>query len=115
MVAQMGRALRGKSFRTSQSRPYELTDGVIRQINEGHVLTFQTLFELQYDAVAFVRGAEISDPDHHRLFTLLVPTRSERNGRARPSNGHHGAHGRTRTLGNGAAECTVHPAPPHAD
>lgn len=45
----------GKSFRTSQSRNYQLSDGAIRQINEGHVQTFQTLLELRFDVVAFVR------------------------------------------------------------
>lgn len=107
--------MRGKGFTTSQSRPYQLSDGAIRQINEGHVLIFQSLFQLQYDVVAFVGGAEISDPNHHRLFALPVLTQSEKNGRARQPNGYHGVDGRTRTLRNGAAACTMHPACPRTD
>lgn len=75
-------------------------------MEEGRVLAFQTLFQhLSHLSVTPPEG----NRHHQRLVALLLPSRSERNGRARRSNSRHGAHRRTRTLWNGAAECSVQP------
>lgn len=103
----------------SPSRPYQLTDGAIRQINEGHVLTSQTLFQLQYDIVAFVRGAEISDPREQPRSSPSLCSAGARKVREKWQGQTVKRSARStredQDAVKGAAECTVRPPPPRAD
>lgn len=115
----MGRAARGKSFRTSQRWPYQLTDGVIRQINEGHVLTFQIRFAsynmtLSRLSMGQKSGTPEGNPNQHRLFATAGAHVAREKWGADSQTVTVGPHGRTRTLWDGATECTVHPAPARA-
>lgn len=56
-----GKSGEGKKLQ-DEPTPALSADGDVRQINGGHVLTSQSLFELQNGIVPFVSGAEIGEP-----------------------------------------------------